>query len=43
MTTKRAFKSGAFKAIHTSVSAMHKIGAIDTSVSEAVASGFALT
>ena len=29
MTTKRAFKSGALEAIHTSASAIYKIGAID--------------
>jgi putative transcriptional regulator len=29
MTTKRKFKSGAFEAIHSSASAMFKVGAID--------------
>jgi putative transcriptional regulator len=29
MTTKKTFKSDAFEAIHTSASALHKIGAID--------------
>ena len=29
MTTKKTYKSDAFEAIHTSASALHKIGAID--------------
>jgi putative transcriptional regulator len=29
MATKRKFKSDAFEAIHSSASAMHKVGAID--------------
>ena len=29
MTTKKIFKSDAFQAIHSSASALHKIGAID--------------
>jgi putative transcriptional regulator len=29
MATKRKFKSDAFEAIHTSASALHKVGAID--------------
>ena len=31
MTTKKIFKSDAFEAIHSSASALHKIGAIDKS------------
>ena len=31
MTTKSKFKSDALKAIHTSASALHKVGAIDKS------------
>jgi putative transcriptional regulator len=29
MTTKKTYKSDAFEAVHTSASALHKIGAID--------------
>jgi putative transcriptional regulator len=29
MTTKKTYKSDAFEAIHSSASALHKIGAID--------------
>jgi putative transcriptional regulator len=29
MSTKKAYKSDAFEAIHTSASALHKIGALD--------------